>query len=952
MVEIVHDYTALLWDRSWNDRADGTPRIVTYSYSVEAPAYQYDQSYTHQFLQSLQAFSQSDRAQMENAIAQVEANAGVVFVEVDPGEGDINIANYNFNFDPPHATNAGFAYHPSLEIGETWSWYSEVGGDVFINTNRSHSVHLMLHELGHALGLKHPFDDDPILPANLDNKTKTVMSYTGHSTGNIGPFDIDALQFLYGDTSPAAGTLEAWSYDAGSSVLIQAWGDAASEIHGVFGDDEISAGAGDDVVGGHLGDDILNGEEGNDKLLGGDGDDVLSGGPDDDELSAEEGDDLLFGGPGDDVLFGYYGANILVGGPGADELYSWNELSVASYRDAAAGVTADLNWNGVGAGDAGGDVYHGIEKLEGSEHADTLIGVWYQSNDLSGIGGDDLFFGGEEADAFDGGNGLDTVTYETMYGGAVADLAYTGANTGDAAGDTYVSIEGLAGTDYGDDLRGDAADNTLSGSGGNDRLHGRAGDDALSGGDGDDLLLGYQGADLLDGGAGTDRAAYWTAAGGLIADLQYSGANTGDAAGDAYAAIENLQGSSHKDSLRGDGGANVIWAGNGNDTIHARGGDDTLLGQGGDDVLLGYQGADLLNGGSGIDRAAYWSAANSLTADLQYAGANTGDAAGDVYISIENLQGSNQKDNLRGDGGANVIWGGNGNDTIHARGGDDTLLGQGGDDVLLGYQGADLLDGGAGMDRAAYWTAQGGVIADLLYEAANAGDAAGDSYVSIENLQGSSHNDSLRGDSDANIIWGGGGNDTIHARGGDDTLFGQDGNDILVGYQGADQLDGGPGGDRAAYWTAPSSVTADLLHAGQNTGEAAGDVYVSIEHLQGSNHADDLRGTNGGNTIWGGNGDDVILGRAGNDVLIGQGGNDRFVFADGHGQDIVIGFEALNDLERLDLSAVSAIADFADLAAHHLSQQGGDAVVDDLAGNTVRLVQVNAADLHAADFLF
>jgi Ca2+-binding RTX toxin-like protein len=158
--------------------------------------------------------------------------------------------------------------------------------------------------------------------------------------------------------------------------------------------------------------------------------------------------------------------------------------------------------------------------------------------------------------------------------------------------------------------------------------------------------------------------------------------------------------------------------------------------------------------------------------------------------------------------------------------------------------------------------------------------------------------------------------------------------------------------DRAAYWTASSGVTADLLLTAQNTGDAAGDTYVSIENLQGSSHDDDLRGNNGGNTIWGGNGDDIILGRAGNDVLIGQGGNDRFVFEDDHGQDTIIGFEALNDLEYIDLSAVSAIADFADLTAHHLSQQGSDAMIDDLAGNTIRLAQVSINDLQAADFTF
>jgi Ca2+-binding RTX toxin-like protein len=219
-------------------------------------------------------------------------------------------------------------------------------------------------------------------------------------------------------------------------------------------------------------------------------------------------------------------------------------------------------------------------------------------------------------------------------------------------------------------------------------------------------------------------------------------------------------------------------------------------------------------------------------------------------------------------------------------------------------------------------------------------------------LQGSIHNDDLRGDNGDNTIWGNNGNDTIHGRGGDDTLNGQNGNDILMGYAGADDLDGGAGTDRAAYWTAGSAVTADLMNAAVNAGDAAGDTYTSIENLQGSNHNDDLRGDAGGNTIWGGNGDDAIRGRAGNDTLLGQGGNDTFFFEDGFGNDVIIGFEANNDAEDIDLSAVTAIVNYTDLITNHLFQVGANAVIDDLSGNTITLTNTLTTSLHNADFGF
>ena len=98
-----------------------------------------------------------------------------------------------------------------------------------------------------------------------------------------------------------------------------------------------------------------------------------------------------------------------------------------------------------------------------------------------------------------------------------------------------------------------------------------------------------------------------------------------------------------------------------------------------------------------------------MTADLTTPTNNTGDAAGDVYTNIENLQGSNFNDVLRGDGTYNYLRGG---------------------------AGGDVLDGGAGRDTADYFNASAGVTADLGNSANNLGDAAGDSYISIENLRG------------------------------------------------------------------------------------------------------------------------------------------------------------------------------------------------------------------------
>lgn len=109
--------------------------------------------------------------------------------------------------------------------------------------------------------------------------------------------------------------------------------------------------------------------------------------------------------------------------------------------------------------------------------------------------GDDVLIGGAGADKLYGGAGSDTASYETSVIGLLADMTTPSANTNDAKGDAYHSIENLVGTNFDDHLGGNAVANIINGAGGNDILHGR---------DGGDSLIGGVGADLLDGGKGND----------------------------------------------------------------------------------------------------------------------------------------------------------------------------------------------------------------------------------------------------------------------------------------------------------------------------------------------------------------------------------------------------------------------------------------------------------------
>jgi serralysin len=81
-----------------------------------------------------------------------------------------------------------------------------------------------------------------------------------------------------------------------------------------------------------------------------------------------------------------------------------------------------------------------------------------------------------------GGTGFDFAYYSQAISGVRADLAEIKSRTGDVAGDTFIFVDCLAGSQYADNLYGDHRSNMLVGRASNDWLSGRNGDDSLYGG--------------------------------------------------------------------------------------------------------------------------------------------------------------------------------------------------------------------------------------------------------------------------------------------------------------------------------------------------------------------------------------------------------------------------------------------------------------------------------------
>ena len=649
------------------------------------------------------------------------------------------------------------------------------------------------------------------------------------------------------------------------------------------------------------------------------------------ELGHAEGDRLtsienLVGSVFDDILGGTSGDNTFEGGEGADFISGGEGVDTADYGSSASGVQIRL-WAGTASGgDAAGDRLVGMENLVGSSFDDVLGGdgganrlVGGEGADLlSGNAGDDILAGGAGADWLDGGEGVDTADYTDAAGDLFIRL-YAGSGDGiwvgaspryfpsAAHGDRFVSIENIIGGEFHDILSGDRHANAISGGGGNDFIRGYEGDDVLDGG---------AGRDRIQGGFGHDTVDYSLSPEGIRIVVNGLGSG-GFAEGDRLEDIETLVGSSFDDVIDGNHGSNWLVGGDGA---------DVLRGHDGADTLVGGDGADTLDGGTGDDTADYAASDGAMTIALASGAASGGHAEGDTLVGIENVVGSDFGDTISGSAAENRLFGGSGDDSLSGEGASDRLDGGDGDDRLFGGGGGDVLAGGAGVDTADYTDAEGGVFV-RLWKGIGEWAASGDVLVEIEDVAGSAFDDALGGDAGDNRLFG---------RAGDDLVSGNGGDDRLSGGLGADKIVGGEGRDTADYSAAQDGVFVRLWAGVGLWGEAEGDTLVSVEDLLGSAFADVLAGDGADNRLEGGDGDDLLAGHGGNDTLVGGAGADVFMFGRNPGGDVILDFEASDQLDFRLAADLNTYDDFVAAAADEVDGlrigfDGGDLFIQGVA---------------------